>query len=81
MKKKQKLIDSNIIFNATLLAMIWYFLLPGAAEAYFDITVGTYMLQIIFAFGATFLLAFRNMWKSRLKAKNLDETPPDQGHL
>lgn len=59
--------DRDQIVNVLLLTALWYFVYPSPAHAYFDIGVGTYMIQFIFGFGAAFGFSFISSWKKRLK--------------
>ncbi len=56
----------STICKAALLMAIWYVLLPSPAQAYFDLGVGTYLVQMILAFLAAFWLSFRQSWIGKL---------------
>ncbi len=64
-KSNPRQVESDLLFNGIVLAAIWYLTMPSPALAYFDLGFGTYMLQLIFGFGAAFALAA----KSSLKRK------------
>ncbi len=38
------------LFDALLLALVWFVLLPSPASAYFDLGTGTYLVQLLLAF-------------------------------
>jgi hypothetical protein len=54
--------------------MIWYFLVPAAAEAYVGIAAGACMMQAMLAFALTGSLGFKTFWKFFLKFKNSQST-------
>jgi hypothetical protein len=56
--------------HALLLAVFLYFLAPCPAHAYFDLGTGTYMLQLLFAFGAAVWISFRNSWPVKMLRKD-----------
>ena len=65
--KHQALSADGLFANAVLLAAIWYLLLPSPALAYFDLGFGTYMMQLIFGFGAAAFLALRSSLQRKFK--------------
>lgn len=58
-----------LLKNAIILAAIWFVLLPSPAHAYFDLGVGTYMIQLIAAFTVGYWLSARQFWKKRFGKK------------
>lgn len=63
------------------LALYWLFVAAPAAEAYFDLSTGAYLVQMIFGFLAAFWLSFRNtLFKKKPKVKeNKEETVDEKG--
>lgn len=53
----------NRITNVLLLAAIWYVLFASPAYAYFDLGVGTYLVQIVGGFALAVALSVRNKLK------------------
>lgn len=70
-----------LLFKASLLAAIWYVLLPSPAMAYFDLGTGTYLVQMVLAFLAAFWLSFKQSWLAKLpfgRRKELTKQPPSE---
>ena len=63
------------LLDAILLAMIWFLLLPSAAQAYFDLGTGTYLVQLMLAFAATAWFSFRRVFVGKPKIAKAPETP------
>lgn len=64
-------------FDAVMLALLVFFLLPSPAHAYFDLGMGTYMLQILFGFGAALWFSFKSSWLKKTKPKEKNSTTQD----
>lgn len=56
------------VLNALWLALVWLVFVPCPAHAYFDLGTGTYMVQLIFGFGAAFLLSLKHKWFKKGKS-------------
>jgi hypothetical protein len=48
--------------DALILMIVWFLLLPSAAQAYFDLGTGTYLIQLMLAFGATVWFSVRRVF-------------------
>ena len=63
--------------DAIIVALIFYFLAPVPAHAYFDLGMGTYMVQILFGFAAAFWFSFKHSMLKKFKPKNESRTEAD----
>jgi hypothetical protein len=72
-----------LFLHAVILTAIWFVLLPAPAQAYFDVNTGTYILQLVFGFGAAFWLSIKSTFAKRkmgpaIESNKLDaEAPSD----
>ncbi len=57
------------VLDVLVLTGTWYFLFATPALAYFDIGVGTYLVQLLFGVGAAFFLSFRSNIMRRFSKK------------
>ncbi len=62
MRKRLPIAEGLLLFLIVTLSM------PQPAHAYFDLGMGTYMLQVIFAFGAAYWLSFKKWWGGKPKS-------------
>jgi hypothetical protein len=51
-----------ITLDALILMIVWFLLLPSPAQAYFDLGTGTYLVQLMLAFGATAWFSLRKVF-------------------
>jgi hypothetical protein len=63
------------LWDALALALILLLLCPNPAHAYFDLGVGTYIVQLFFAFGAAFWFSFKNSLFKRRKKEGMVSDP------
>jgi hypothetical protein len=59
--------------DALMLMMVWFLLLPSAAQAYFDLGTGTYLVQLMLAFGATVWFSLRRVFVGKPKFSKTPE--------
>jgi hypothetical protein len=68
--------------DALILMMVWFLLLPSPAQAYFDLGTGTYLVQLMLAFGATAWFSLRRVFVGKPKfsktpeVENVEKTAP-----
>jgi hypothetical protein len=67
--------------DALILMMVWFLLLPSPAQAYFDLGTGTYLVQLMLAFGATAWFSLRRVFvkpkfSKTPEAENVEKTVP-----
>jgi len=72
----------SIFTDALLLACIWYFLYACPAQAYFDLNMCSYLLQLSLGLGAAFWFSFKSslvktFFKKKTKTKTEDELAED----
>ncbi|MBN9394578.1 MAG: hypothetical protein J0H83_04985 [Candidatus Melainabacteria bacterium] len=60
-----------------IFAVYWLMFAPPPAEAYFDLSTGAYLVQMIFGFLAAFWLSFRNTLFKKKPKKSQDEKAGD----
>jgi len=62
------------LLDAAMLAVIWLLMLPSAAQAYFDLGTGTYLIQLLIAFAATAWFSVKRVFvgKPKLVAKSTE---------
>ncbi len=65
--------------DALLLTMVWFLLLPSAAQAYFDLGTGTYLVQLMLAFGATVWFSLRRVFVGKPKFSKNPEADNAEG--
>jgi hypothetical protein len=61
------------IVDCLVLAAIWLLLLPSPAHAYFDLGVGTYLIQMIAALVVTTGFSFRKIFSRKPKLATTSE--------
>jgi hypothetical protein len=71
---RSQFLPQALVRDVVVLTMIWYFLVPAAAEAYVGIAAGACMMQAMLAFALTGSLGFKTFWKFFLKFKNSQST-------
>ncbi len=52
-----------LLTDALLLFVLWYVFIPQPACAYFDLNMGTYLLQVLFAVGTAAWFSFMSGWR------------------
>jgi hypothetical protein len=54
--------------DVLILMATWYFLVPSAAQAYFDLGTGQYLINLLFAFAVTAWFSIKRVIIPRPKA-------------
>ena len=70
-----------IALDALVLMVAWFLLLPSPAQAYFDLGTGTYLVQLMLAFGATVWFSLRRVFvkpkfSKPSEASNVEKSAP-----